>query len=225
MMKWLYKMEYKYKNNAIPNLMKIITIGQLAVFVVNFLFPGLGLLNWMSLTRAGLFSGQIWRLVTFLLVPPITSPLFVLFSLYFYYFIGGALENAWGSFMFNAYYFIGALGAVIAALVSGYGTNYYLNMSLFFAFAILYPNFEFMLFFVLPVKVKWLALLDAALFVWGLIVGPWSNRAAIIASFINLIIFFGGTLLKMIKQQQAYAKTRRNFREQSARWNGGNRYS
>lgn len=223
MMRWLYRMQYKYNDRAIPNLMKIITIGQLAVFLVNFLFPALGLISWMSLTRAGLFSGQVWRLVTFLLVPPSLSPLWVLFSLYFYYFIGGALENAWGSFMFNAYYFIGALGAVIAALLSGYGTNYYLNMSLFFAFAILYPNFEFLLFFVLPIKVKWLALLDAALFVWDLIIGPWSNRAAIIASFINLIIFFGGTLLKMIKQQQAYAKTRRNFREQTARWNSGSR--
>ena len=219
MMNKLYRLEYKYGKYAIPNLMKIITIGQLAVFILDFLFPAYGITDWMALTRAGLFSGQVWRLVTFLFVPPQSSALFILLALYFYYFIGGALENAWGSFMFNAFYLIGALGAVIAALVSGYGTNYYLNMSLFFAFALLYPDFEFLLFFFIPVKVKYLAILDALLFVWSLVVGAWSDRAAIIASFLNLIVFFGGTFVKLIKQRAAYAKTQRNFREQTARWN------
>lgn len=223
-MKWLYKLEYKYGRRAIPGLMKIIAIGQLVVFALSFLLPKYNIIGLINLTRAGLLSGQVWRLVTFLFVPPQMSLFFTLISLYFYYFVGSALERAWGAFMFNAYYFIGALGALAAALITGMGSNYYLNMSLFFAFAILYPDFEFLLFFVLPVKVKYLALLDAALFAWALITGTWAQRAAVIASLVNLIIFFGGNLTRYIKQQAAYAKTRRNFREQSSRWNN-NRFN
>ncbi|MDO4566439.1 MAG: hypothetical protein Q4B42_03825 [Oscillospiraceae bacterium] len=223
MMRWLYRMEYKYGRWAVQDLMKIIAIGQLAVYLVNYIFPAFNLISWMSLTRAGLFGGQVWRLFTFLLVPPETSVLFVLISLYFYYFIGSSLERTWGAFMFNAYYFIGALGAVLAALLTGYGTNYYLNMSMFLAFAILYPDFEVLLFFILPVKMKWLAIIDAVIFGYSLIFGTWSTRIAIAASLINLIIFFGPRFIQMIKANREYAQTRRRFREQTAEWNRNNR--
>lgn len=218
----IYRLQYKYGQYAVTDLMKIIVIGQLAVFVLDFMLPIFNITSWMELTRAGLLHGQIWRLVTFLLVPPNTSPFFILFSLYFYYVLGTTLERTWGSFVFNVYYLIGWLGAVIAALVSGVGSNYYLNMSLFFAFAILYPNFEVSLFFVLPVKIKWIAIADGVLFFLSFLSGSWSTRAAIIASLLNLVLFFGGDMLNRIKKEIGYAKTRRSFREQSARWNNNN---
>ncbi|MEG0751325.1 MAG: hypothetical protein RR998_01490 [Oscillospiraceae bacterium] len=218
-MKFLYPLERKLGKYAVRNLMLIITVGQLAVFVISFLFPSLNLIGWMSLSRAAVLQGQIWRLVTFILIPPNTSILFILISLYFYYMIGGALENEWGAFMFNVYYFIGIIGAIAAAFITGVGDNYYLNMSLFLAFAILYPDFEVLLFYILPIKMKYLAILDAALFLISFIRGPWSARAAIIASLVNLIIFFGGTFVNYVKQQQKYAKTRRNFRSQTETWN------
>ncbi len=87
---------------------------------------------------------------------------FIAFSLYFYYLIGTALEREWGSFWFDVYYFCGAIGTVIAGFITGSATNYYLNMSLFFAFAALYPNFQVLLFFFIPIKIKWLAYVDAA---------------------------------------------------------------
>ena len=91
--------------------------------------------------------------------------------------------------------------------------NSYLNLSLFFAFAVLYPDFQVMLFFILPVKIKYLALIDAAYFVLMLIVGDWATRAAILLSLVNFILFFGGDFIRMIRQQAGYQKTRRNFRK------------
>ena len=128
-------------------------------------------------------------------------------------FIGHTLENTWGDFKFNVYYFCGVVGNIIAAMLTGYGMNSYLNLSLFFAFAVLYPDFQVMLFFILPVKIKYLALIDAAYFVLMLIVGDWATRAAILLSLVNFILFFGGDFVRMIRQQAGYQKTRRNFRK------------
>ena len=218
----IYRLQYKYGRYAVNDLMKIIAIGQLAVYMIEFMFPVFRITEMLQLTRAGLLHGQLWRLITFLFIPPNTSLLFVFFSLYFYYILGTALERTWGAFVFNVYYILGWLGAVVATLISGVGSNYYLNMSLFFAFAILYPDFEVSLFFVIPLKVKWLAIADGVLFLLSFVSGSWSTRAAIIASLINLFIFFGGDLINRIKKEMGYAKTRQNFRQQSARWNDWN---
>ena len=199
--KWIYRLEYKYGRRAgIQGLMLYIVIGMAAVFIGRLIIPGVDIFSYLSLSRAMLFKGQVWRVVTFLLEPPDTSIIWIIFSLYFYYFVGTALEQAWGTFKFNVYYFIGAFAMVIAALISGYGYNMYLNLSLFFAFATLFPDHQVMLFFFIPVKVKWLALLDAALFVVMFIFGDWSVRTAILLSLLNYFIFLGEDLFKSIRQ-------------------------
>ncbi len=223
MLKSLYRLEYKYGKYAINNLMLIITLGQLVVFIIDLFFPDWGIISWMSLSRSALFAGQVWRLVTFLLIPPQTGVLWILLSLYFYYMIGGALENEWGAFMFNIYYLIGVLGTIVAALIAGGATNYYLNMSLFFAFAILFPNFEVLLLFIIPIKIKYLAILDALLFLYSFVMGTWSTRASIIAAFINLIIFFGGSVWQKFKDNRKYAAARKNFRSQMNEWDRNQR--
>ena len=101
-----YDLERKLRRYAIGNLMKYIVIGQGIVFALMYIWPTLGyrLYSLISLTRAGLMRGQIWRLVTFVFTPPSSSPIFILFALYFYYMIGLGLENQWGKVRFNLYY-------------------------------------------------------------------------------------------------------------------------
>ena len=155
------------------------------------------------------------RLITFVLLPPQTSMIFIIFALYFSYMIGSALESEWGTCTFTVYYLIGVAGSIIAGIITGAAFNIYLNLSLFFAFAILFPDFQVMLFFILPIKVKYIAFFNAMFFVVNFLLGGWAEKAAIIASLLNLIVFFSGTLIKTIKRQGQYRKTRANFRNQN----------
>lgn len=205
-------MERWFRRHSIRNLMNYVVGGMLIVFLADFLLPGLRLWSYLYLDMGLVLRGQIWRLVTFVLLPPNSSFVWIIFSLYFYWMIGSALENHWGTARFNMFYFVGILGNILAAALTGSTTNTYLNLSLFLAFAAVYPNFELMLFFFLPVKVKYLALLDVVLYAWNLIVGPWSVRASIVFSLLNVILFFGGDLLSTIRRESSYWKTRANFR-------------
>ena len=157
-----FNLERKLRRYAINDLMKYVVFGQGILYALMMVMPTLGyrLYRLMTLTRSGLFSGQIWRLVTFIFVPPSSSPVFVIFSLYFYYMIGMSLERRWGKVKFNLYYFIGMLAAIIACLLTGYAGNTFLNLSLFFAFAAMFPEEEVLLFMILPIKMKYLAVLD-----------------------------------------------------------------
>lgn len=202
----------KLRRFAVQNLMYYIAGGMLVVFLFDLLIPRVNLSLLLSLDRDLIFGGQVWRLVTFLFVPPTYSILWILFSLYFFAIIGNALENQWGAYRFNVFYLIGVVANIVSALITGYGFNTYLNLSLFLAFAALYPNFEVMVFFLLPVKVKFLALLDVALFLWEFIVGSWPIRSAILFSLLNIALFFGRDLLRHAKIQMGFRKTRRNFR-------------
>ncbi len=217
MKNWLYRMEYKYGRKAIPNLIQTIVIGMALVFVADLLNPTVNLSAWLTLDRAAILRGQVWRLFTFLFLPPNTSLFFIFLSLYFYYWIGGSLESTWGSFKFNIYYLCGALGAIIACLITGYGDNYFLNMSLFFAFAALYPDMQVMLFFVIPIKIKWLAWLDAALFAVSFFTGGWSVKAALVMSLVNFFLFFGPDFIKNLLQDAKYWKSRAAFRRNNRR--------
>lgn len=188
-------------------------VGAMAVvFVVDLVLPDTNIYYMLSLDMSRVKVGEIWRLVTFIFLPPSSSVIWIIFSLYFYWMIGSALEAQWGAFRFNLYYLTGILGSILAALITGYSTNTYLNLSLYLAFAILYPNFQLMLFFVIPVKVKYLALLSVAFYVYMLIVGDLSVKITIILSLINVILFFGGDIVTRIRQDSRYWKTRYQFR-------------
>lgn len=198
---------------SISNLMTYVVIGMAGVFVCDLLLPAVSLYSLLSLNWYQVMRGQIWRLVTFIFLPPNSSTLWILFSLYLYWMIGSALENQWGSSRFTLFYFIGVLGSILAAaLTRGYVTNYYLNMSLFLAFAAMYPNHQFMIFFIIPVKVKYLALIDVALYLISFITGGWATRLTIVLSLANVLLFLGGDIINTIRQEAQYFKTRRNFR-------------
>jgi hypothetical protein len=126
-----------------------------------------------------------------------TDAIFLAFGLYMFYLMGSALEHFWGEFHFNAYIFIGwALTTAVAFVVPGaYATNTFIAGSVFLAFAWLNPDFELLIFFILPVKIKWLALLQWLFYGFYLVVGSWSLRLMILASIGNFLIFFSRDLL------------------------------
>lgn len=205
LMNWMQKLERKFGKYAIPNLMYYIIILYGIGFVLKMLIPGF-YTSYLSLNAQAVLHGQVWRIFTFLLQPPDGSPIFIFFALYLYYMIGQQLEAAWGAFRFNLYFFMGVLFHLLAALLAyaltgvsfPIGTSY-LNLSLFFAFAAMYPNMEFLLFFVLPVKVKYLAWVDGAFFGFTILQGILPSyasgplgamyRANALAAFVSLLNF------------------------------------
>ena len=191
---WLYKMERRFGRYGIPNLAKYLALGQLVVWVIVMFFYG-DLLGLIALNRPTLLQGQIWRLVTFVFVPPLTfNPLYLVLDLYFLYFVGTSLENSWGSFRFTLYYLIGMAGVVVSCLLLGTYSSSTLLYSLFFAFACLYPDVEVLLFFILPIKVKWMGIAAAALYLWDFLwAGMW-YKLAMVLGLVNFFLFFGPTL-------------------------------
>lgn len=227
-MKWLYKLEYKYGRYAIGNLILYILGAQLVVFLMDMMFNfGVSNLLMLDIGRA-VGQWQLWRFITFIFVPTNYSPFWIIISLMFYYFVGQSLENAWGAFMFNAFYFIGMLGIILGAVISyfitgfGYGTSEYLNTSMFLAFAILYPETPLRLYFVFSVKAKYLGILSGVLLIVNLITAivykQWYLVFSIIASLLNLILFFWNDASTRIRSYLKYRKTRQNYRNQSNEW-------
>ena len=165
---------------GIPNLMRYIVIGTAAVYILMVLTRNndANALSFLSFNLNGLLHGEIWRIVTFIFVPGDMRPFWLIVALYFYYWIGSSLEREWGTARFTLYYLSGALltvlGVVIVSLITGnhyltiYGTGY-VNLSMFLAFAVLFPDVQVLLFFIIPVKMKWLAYIDGAVFVLGII--------------------------------------------------------
>lgn len=210
-----YELERRLRRYTISDLMKYIVIGQGLVYILMYVWPSVGnaLYFYLPLTRATLLRGQIWRLVTFVFAPPSSSPIFALFALYFYYMIGTALERRWGKVRFNLFYGVGMVCAWIACLFTGYATNTYLNLSLFFAFAAMFPDEEVYLFGILPIKMKYLALVDVLIYLQQFIAGSASTRVNIVLCLLNVILFLGGDLLHTIRRESQYWKTRYNFRK------------
>lgn len=210
-----YDLERKLRRYAIANLMKYIVIGQGIVFLLLYIWPSLGAMVYslISLNRYQLMRGQIWRLLTFVFVPPSSSPLFIIFALYFYYMIGLGLESRWGKVKFNLYYAVGMIGAWITCLLTGYADNTFLNLSLFFGYAALFPNEEVLLMMILPIKMKYLALVDAAIYVYYFLIGGASTKVSIVLCLLNVFLFLGGDLIHTIRRESQYWKTRYNFRK------------
>ena len=160
---------------GIPNLMRYIVIGNVVVYFLSMLSRNTdaAALDFLAFNLHGLLHGEIWRIVTYIFVPGYSSPFALLIALYFYYWIGSILEREWGTAKFTLYYAGGALltllGVVITSLITGNyhltlaGTGY-VNLSMFLAFAVLFPDMTVLLFFIIPVKIKWLAIIDGAFF-------------------------------------------------------------
>ncbi len=212
-MKWLDKLDRKYHKYAIPNLIQYIVGGMAIVFVFGQMNSGI--FSALYFSPALVLQGEIWRVLTFLFVPRTDSFIWILFSLLFTYFIGRSLEQYWGTFKFNMYYFIGALGTIVAAFIielllgpAGYFTNYYLNMSLFLALATVAPDYEIRIYMILPVKLKYLGFIYGGLLgiqlIGALFTGNIATVVTIVISLANYFLFFGPGLLN--KRKQTYRR-------------------
>lgn len=195
-MKFFQKMERKYGRYAIRNLMYYIIMMYVVGFVLVNVEPFF-YWQYLSLDVAAILHGQVWRLVTFMIYPPTTSLIWIVFILLMYYSLGISLERVWGSFRFNVYIFMGILGHILAAFVAYlvFGellllTPTFLNASVFFAFAAMFPDEWFYIYFVIAIRAKWLALFGGATFLMLLIVGNTATRLEIVLSLANFIIFF-----------------------------------
>lgn len=192
---WLDRFCAKHPRFSIPNLMLYIAIANVAVALLDmFGMGGVSLSGMLYFNRAAIFSGQFWRVLTFVFVPENSNLFFAVISAYFYYWIGSMLEREWGSTKFTVFYIGGVLLNIIFGMVTGFASMYYVNLSLFFAFATLYGEMQVLLFFIIPIKVKWLAYLDAALFLWSILsnlIGGYVLYAMLpVVAILNYFIFF-----------------------------------
>ena len=148
---WLNKLERKYGRFGIPNLTNILVAGQILVFAIE-LFIDRTITAWVGLNRFFLLQGQIWRAITFVFIPfSGGSILSVVLGIYFTWFVGTALEKEWGDFRYTLYFLLGMVGTVLACLLTGVtASTYCLSLSLLLAFAMLYPEVQLLLFFVIP---------------------------------------------------------------------------
>ena len=184
--------------------MRVIVIGNVVVYILSMLTAASNpaALDFLAFNLNGLLHGEIWRIVTFIFYPSSGSPFWLLISLYFYYWIGSTLERQWGTAKFNLYYFSGmlltVLGTILASIITGNnfitvaGTTY-VNLSMFFAFAMLFPDTTVLFMFFLPVKMKWLAYLDGALFAFDIIraigLHDWAGVVLPVVALLNFAVF------------------------------------
>jgi hypothetical protein len=200
----LARLERRIGRYAIPNLILYVVGGMAVVWALSLSRPE-GIERLM-LDMSAVRRGEVWRLVTFLFIPPRASPIWVLVNLYFTWWVGSSLEQHWGSFKFNVYYFIGALGTIAAALMAGPTSNMWLDSSLFLAFATIFPDVTILLFFILPIRVKWLGILAAVGIGYAFAVGAWGTRASIIAALVNYVLFFGGHWRQVWLQRRTFVR-------------------
>ena len=193
----LNKLERKFGKFAISNLMLYIVLGMGVIYAAELILSAnpnntINLYSMLIFSKYHIMQGEVWRILSFVLLPVNSSFILLsIFVLYFYWWMGEALERRWGSFKFNIFYFTGIIGCIIAGFIIGFATNTYLNLSLFLAFAILFPDEEILLFFVLPIKVKWVGLVDAVVIGADFVRGSTSTRIFILLSLANLFLFFG----------------------------------
>ncbi len=195
---------------TIPGLIRIVVLFNAVVYVLFFLNPGY--VDGLTLEPQKVLSGEVWRLVSYVFIPPPAHPIFIIFALWLLWIFGEGLEQQWGSFRLTLFYLLGMLGTTIAAfLTGGASTNAYLNMTVLFAFATLFPDFTIMLFFILPVKIKWVAFISAFLTLGAIVVGDWATRFAIIVAVGNYFLFFGPEFIRSLRARQQVAERRARF--------------
>lgn len=195
----LDKMERRFGRYAIRNLTMYLLAGYAIGYLLSFTMPQL--LTYFTLEPALILKGQVWRLLSWVIIPPNDNIIFVIFMMLLYYSLGNTLESYWGAFRYNVYIFSGILFTVIGAFIvngliggiTGFGSlysTYYINMSIFLACASIMPDYQLLLYGIIPVKMKWLAILDVVLLAVDAVQGGLIIRIVIIASLLNFIIFF-----------------------------------
>ena len=218
----------KHPRFGIPNLAMYIAIGQVIVGVLSLLPPLRNLLSLLVFSRMAILHGQVWRLVTFVFVPTTANPFYLLLGCYVIYWTLQMLEREWGTAKFSLFYLCGVLWSILGGLILGLADIYYIHLSFFLVIATMYSEMQVLFMFVLPIKMKWLALLDVALILLqGLESGPYVVLLAL-PSFINYFIFTWpfwsvklGFMRRQADPQVINFKRARKQAEKKARETGG----
>jgi len=211
-MKFLDRMEKRFGHLAVSNVVLILIVAQLVLYATIMI----GRVDYLSLLLIpkAVFAGEWWRLVSFLLAPPsvaatLFQALFLAFFWYVFWMMSSALEAAWSVFRFNVYLLAGVLftiiGALLGQLISPAATivvsPQFLYLSVFFAFATLNPNIQFLILFIIPMKVKWLAWIIAGFTVLSFLGAPsMGDRVAILAPLLNYFLFFRSSMSQSVQR-------------------------
>ncbi len=214
----IYRLEKKFGKYAIKNLMMYITAAYILGWLISMMSPQF-YYDWLMLDVEKVFlKGQVWRLFTFI-IQPISATndgmdiVFMLISLYLYFFIGQMLERMWGSFRFNVFYFSGILFNILAVVIIYFGSYFvlghgysfpigleYINLSMFLAFSVEFAEVSLLLFFLVPVKVKYIGIVYAIIHVIDIVSVLAEDEAlgiykaiALVVAILNFLLFFFGT--------------------------------
>ena len=212
-MTFLDKLERRFGFLGVPGLIRIVIGLTALVWIVVSLNPDFRFA--LDLDPSRILRGEVWRLVTYIFLPP-TFSFWIILVLWFLWFIGEGLERAWGAFRLTLYFFVGMIGTTSAAFFFGARfSNSMLVTSLFFAFARFYPDEVIYILFILPAKIKWIAWATAAILLVNFVVGTMSYRMALVAAFANYLIFFGPEILRESRHRGEVSKRRQRFDSQS----------
>jgi hypothetical protein len=203
-MKLLDRLDRIVRPIAIPNVTQLLIAGQVVMLIADLADRNANLMDRTPLVWEAVLNGEVWRLLTFLFVPFSPSPIWLFFACYIFYLFGLSLQAIWGYVRYNAFLWLGVLLTVAAAAFTRDQpvTGHFLYMTVFLAFATYNPDFELRLFFVLPVKVKYLAYLQVAFYLMALISGPMMVRVMVLASVGNYLVFFAPMLFQRVKNTQ-----------------------
>jgi len=195
---------------AIPGLIRYVVALNALVFILVRLIPEYAQV--LALDPAAILHGEVWRLVSWIFLPQTPSLFWILFYLLFTWWLGDLLEESWGAFRLNAYYFLGMALCIASALLFGAsGGNLFLNLSLFLAVATLAPNLEILLLFVLPVKIKWVALFSLIFPAGILLLGPLAEKMVVVMCLGNYLLFFAPAYFRGALESQRVRGRRTRF--------------
>ena len=205
----LSKMERKFGKYAIRNLPLIMILLEAVGYTLGVVAPNV--LNYLCFNPIAICSGQVWRLITWVLVPPSSLSIFTVITLFFYYWIARMLASTWGDFYFNIYVLGGIvitdIGMMIAypilnsmttassamsiMLMPMYVNLYYIQTSILLAFAFTYPNAQVLLYFFIPIKMSWLGIFEGIMLAYDFIrVNMLTPRLVILLAILNLVLYF-----------------------------------
>jgi len=212
---FINKLERKFGRYAIRHLTRYIIIAYIIGYVLWIIsaYTNFPIQLWLSLNPGAIMSGQIWRIVSWVLIPPSSFNIFTIIMLFCYYQLGTLLERVWGDFLYDFYIFFGLIMTIIGAFIMYFAggaamiemtgglmfSTYYVSLSIFLGFAMTFPDQQMLLFFIIPIKIKYLAVFDVAYLTYFMIVGDWMTRVQIICSLAATILFFlmtRGAILK-----------------------------
>ena len=196
---------YRHPRFGIPNLMLYIVIGNVAIWLFGIVDTTGTLHRLLAFSPYDILHGQVWRLVTFALIP-ISDGFFALIAFYFYYFIGSTIEREWGSGKFTIYVLTGMLLTVAYGFVlyfifqwNIYISAEYIYFSMLFTFATLYPDMTVLLFYIIPIKMKWLGIVDALFFLFEILTLRFPLNFLSVVAVLNYLLFCGGWLFDYLR--------------------------